>query len=478
MSTNITVTSAPQPGHTAERGVVITIMLASMLVPLNSTMIAVALPGIIADLHVDASSAGWLVTTYLIVMATLQPVAGKSGDHLGRRRLMLAGLAGFGVATVGAACAPNLAVLIACRTLQGIAGALTVPNGTALLREAIPEARRAQSAGLVGAGISLAAAIGPPVGGLIAALAGWRAIFMVNVVLIVPALVLGRGTLPTRASAQQRHPFDVAGAALLSALLVGTSALLMAGGHGFGGSALPGGAALMSALGWLLHHEARHADPVLQLRLFRNRAFAAATGAIALSNFAMYVTLLALPVWLAQQAHWGSARIGVLLTALSAMSVLTAPAGGRLAQRYGRRWPTVAGLAVFALGLALLTPFLRYVGTGSLTTAIVAGGLTLAGAGLGLSSAGLQVSAIEAVAGHAAGVAAGLFSTGRYFGSIVGASILAGALEARAHGRNLGVMLLMSIGAALAAALISMWLRDRPEEAGPVPHAAWTTERA
>ncbi|HEU5100697.1 MAG TPA: MFS transporter [Roseiflexaceae bacterium] len=139
--------AARDPTMMDERAVVLTVTFATMLAPLNSTMIAVALPRITADFGAGATGAGWLVTAYLIIMATLQPIAGKLGDQFGRRPLLLGGLAGFGLASAGAALAPNLPVLIALRALQALAGALALPNGVALLRELIPAGRRGGGAG-------------------------------------------------------------------------------------------------------------------------------------------------------------------------------------------------------------------------------------------------------------------------------------------------------------------------------------------
>src|SRR5438874_2194209 len=111
----------------------ITVALSALLVPLNSTMIAVALPQLMTGFQVDITAAGWLVTGYLIVMASMQPLAGSLGDRYGRRRLMLLGLAAFGLASVGAAAASSFALLFLFRLAQAISGALVFPNGMALV---------------------------------------------------------------------------------------------------------------------------------------------------------------------------------------------------------------------------------------------------------------------------------------------------------------------------------------------------------
>jgi MFS family permease len=135
--------SAPLDGFAlaspaAERVAVIAEALTTMLAPLNSTMIAVALPHVMAEFGADVASVGWLVTSYLIAMAALQPVAGTLGDRLGRRRLILGGVAWFGVASLGAATASSLFTLLFFRVQQAVAGAIARPNGAALLREVVP----------------------------------------------------------------------------------------------------------------------------------------------------------------------------------------------------------------------------------------------------------------------------------------------------------------------------------------------------
>lgn len=447
-SLSLTTERAP-----AELALVAAVALGAMLAPLNSTMIAVALPHLTAELGADAAGAAWLVTAYLIIMAALQPVAGKLGDRLGRRALMLGGIAGFGAASLGAAFATSMPALVVLRALQAVAGALAFPNGVALLREAIPAERRGVRAGTVGAAVSAAAAVGPALGGVLVSAAGWRAIFFANLVLALPALALGWRSIPRGAPQRAARPFDVPGAAMLAALLVGVALLLMPGRH-TQAAVWAGALALALGLALFLRYEARQADPALQPRLFRRRAFAAANAGVALSNLAMYVTLLALPVALARQGGWDSARTGLALALMSAGSVVLAPVGGRLADRLGRRWPTVAGMALMALGLLPLA----LAGAGQ--AALLLGGLALMGAGLGLGGAGLQTSAVEAVDAREAGVAAGVFSTSRYLGSIVGSSILAGMLAQGGGGP--GAAFALTLGAALAATLTALALADRP----------------
>ena len=431
-----------------------------MLAPLNSTMIAVALPEVMDEFEVGLASAGWLVTAYLVAMASLLPVTGKLGDRLGHRRLFLAGLALFGVSSLAASAAPDLWVLLAFRTLQAVGAALIVPTGAALLRDAVPVERRGMAFGYIGAAVAVAAASGPPLGGVLVEAAGWRAIFYVNVLLVLPALAVGWRRLPPTLPPSLKGRFDFVGATMLVVVLVGAAALLMSLGRSPHGSVLVVGAVAVVAVGAaLLLHELRHPDPVLRLRLFQNRAFAAASAGIGLGNLAMYTLLLSVPLLLVDLHDSSILHVGLVLTALSASMILLAPFGGRLADRYGRRRPTAVGLALMAVGALPI----GLMGAAISLSALVVG-LTLVGIGLGLATPGLQTSAVESVTSEDSGVAFGVYSTSRYLGSIVGSALLAGLLGTdRADLDGLDTVFAIVFVAAVLAAFASLGLRPRPE---------------
>jgi EmrB/QacA subfamily drug resistance transporter len=442
-----------------ERAVLATVALACLLVPLNSTMIAVALPALASDLDTSAASAAWLVTGYLIAMASLQPVAGKLGDRHGRRPLVLGGLACFALASAGAALAWSLEALIALRVVQALAGALIFPNALALLRERVPEERLGARTGLLGSIVTLGAVAGPPVGGLLLAVGGWRWIFLVNLPLAAAAIALGWRTIAPAARAARAVRFDRAGALLLSLTLA-------AGAWALNGTGLPApaaGALGLAALALgaaLVAVELRRPDPVLQPRLFADRAFGAAAAGVALSNLVVYVTLLALPGLLAQRGIGGGPGTGLLLACLPAASLAVSPIGGRMADRTGPRRPAAAGLALLAAGVLPLA-----LAPAALPGAAVAAGLAVAGAGAGLASSALQLAALAAAGRDGAGTAAGLFSTSRYAGAIAGTALLAGPLAPAAAGTGgygLVFAVLVAAGAGAAAVALLLPTRSRP----------------
>jgi EmrB/QacA subfamily drug resistance transporter len=442
-----------------EWAVLTAVALATMLAPINSTMIVVALPDIVRDFGATVSAGGLLVTLYLIVMASCQPVAGKLGDRWGRRPSILVSLLAFAAVSVGAALAPSLAVLVTFRVLQALCAGIALPNGVALLREIIPAHRRASRFGLVGSAAGVAAACGPPLGGLLTQFGGWRSMFLVNLLLVVPALVIGWQTFPRTPRMRGRSPFDVVGAALLTCVLVGLAALLIRAPDQ--PAALSGAWAVLVLLVMAVFfvRELKIADPVLQIRLFRIPAFAAGNTAIALSNLAMYTTLLAVPLLEGERSHLAPAQIGVLLAAMSAANLVAAPLGGRLSDQFGRRWPTVGGLSLSVPPLLVLV-----IAGDAIPLGLLAASLGVAGFGFGMGWAGLQTAVIESVSVRAAGMAAGMFSTSRYLGSIVGTSVLAG-VAGTGHGQhNFVPVFAMCLAAAIISALVCVKLHDRVRE--------------
>jgi len=402
----------------SDRAVLAAVALSATLLPLNSTMLAVALPDIASGTGGGVAASSWLVTSYVVAMATLGPFAGRLGDRLGRRRVLLWGLAAFAVASAAAGAAPSLGLLIAARLGQAVAGSLVFPNAMALLRDALPDGRRAAGFGLMGSAVGAAAAVGPALGGVLVGAFGWRAIFLVNVPVVAGAVLLALRALPRAAATA--------------------------------GSAAPARGAI-PRWDW--------AQPL------RVPVFGAATAAVGLSNLAMYGTLLAVPVVVAGREGWSAADAGLALAMLSVAMIAIAPFGGRLADRRGQRLPAAGGLTLLTVAGAMLATM-----GAAPSAAGLAAALLLAGIGLGLANAALQTAAIEAVAPRHAGVAAGLFSTGRYAGSIVSALLLAALLG---HGSAHAVAFFaITATAAGVSALLALRLDDgaaRPAESPALP---------
>ena len=439
--------------RTAERTILVTVVLGAMLAPLNSTMITVALPTLLGDFGRSLVWGSWIVASYLVAMAAFQPLGGSLGDRYGRRRLFLIGLMLFLVATVVAALSWSIEVLIAARTVQAVAGATAIPNGTALVRSLIVPERQGRAFGIVASAIALAAGLGPPLGGALTAALGWRWIFAANILLIAPALILGL-RLPAVSSATSTGRFDLRGAALLICGLVSLVLALTVW-------RLPGVPLVLApvlgllAVGMslaLVLHTGRSPKPVLNLALFRARGFTPAVTTVLLSNLTMYTLLLSLPVFLVGWGNWGDAHVGLLLAGLSLPMVFFSPLGGRLSDRSGRRLPAFSGTVLIALGTL---PFLAIAPFWSWPLYLAP--LFLLGIGSGLSIASLQATAIETVSLGQAGQAAGLFSTMRYLGSILGSSVMAAVLNGSTPPVDNFRLLYAALFLSACGAIITAW---------------------
>lgn len=373
-----------------ERAALAAAVVGGVLVPLNSTMLAVALPDIARALDVEPGRVAVLVTAYLVAMLVCQPIGGRIGDRFGHQLIALWALVAFGAASLLAAAAPTFAVLFVARCLQAVAGAAFMPNLSAILRLTVAETRRGKAFGVMGSGIGSGAAMGPVIGGVLVAIGNWRLLFLMNVPVVLPAVVL------------------------VARLRVRELAV---GSH----------------------------EPVRSLALLRVRSYLAAFITQSSTNFALYSSLLVLPLVLAAKG-WTSGPTGVAVSGLTIGMLVLSPVGGRLGDRFGRRQVVVGGMAIATCGCVLMA-----VGIGSAAW-LVAGAVVL-GCGQGLSGASLQTAAVEAAPPTIAASAAGLFSTSRYVGSIassVGVAALSVSDSSSARPMALAVVVMGLVAVAAA----------------------------
>lgn len=435
--------------QTEGRWLLLAIAIGTTLAPLNSTMIAIALPEIQRAFAVSVTATAWLVTLYLVAMAVGQPIGGRLGDLYGRRPVYMAGLAWFGLASAGCAVAPNLEFLIFFRMQQALAGAMSFPNGAAMVRDAVPHERRGSAFGTIGLATGLAAAAGPPIGGILVHSFGWSAIFWANVPVVGAALLLGWQSLPQRTHGPDRRPpFDLAGSGLFAVMLgsaVVIPTLLRFNQPAI--AALSGAAAI--ALGRaFVARELRTRAPMIDVRLFMRPHFAAACASIGLSNMVMYTTLLAVPLYLEHARGYGVQLSGMVLASLSVLAAIWGPLGGRWTDHRGRWLPAVTGGAAVLVGAVLLATSIRGSSAGPVAVA-----LAVMGIGIGLSGAPVQTAAVEAVPVDRTGSAAGIYSTSRYIGSVVGSSVLAVVFLGQASAGQANRFVALFVGLAAVAVL-------------------------
>lgn len=415
---------------------------AAALVPLNSTMIAVALLDIEDDLDVSVGAVTWLVSGYLVVMALAQPVGGRIGDALGHRRAFLTGLGAFLTASALATLAPWFAALVVLRMAQALFGGLMGPSASALLREIVPAERRGRLFGWFGTVMGLGAAVGPVLGGVLVATLGWRAIFVVNIPIGLVALGMVLRALPHDGPrpALRGLTFDLPGAAAFTAFVGAVVAALFLIGDGVG-HWLPAAVAAAALLGVFVAVERRARNPFVTLSLFRSRPYVGATATVLLHNLVMYSLLLTVPILAERELGLSASGAGLVIGAMTGAMMVTSPVGGHLSDRLGRRAPVLVGsvIAVTAtVGLAMEA--------GAPTAAGVAGLVALAGVGVGLAGASLQTTAVESSPEGMVGVGSGVFMTVRYTGGIAAAGLSAAVASSGAFPAGFTVL-------AVAAAL-------------------------
>jgi len=432
----------------------------SILVPLNSTMLAVALPGIMDEFHLGAGPVASLVTLYLGAVAVALPASGSLGDRFGHRRLFLLGVLVFAAASALAAGAGTFGLLQLARVLQAVSGAFVSTSSASLVREAAPAARRGEAFGLFDLLTSTSAAAGPFIGGLLVGSFGWRSLFFVAVpVALVALATVGLALRPREAAriaeadAADRTtppPIDLVGLALL-ALIIGAFLVAIRGGPG----AFPivAGLAIVPLAVVFVRFEARSAHPAVDPRLFARRPFATAVAGIFGGTVVLHACFVLVPFLVERVLSGSAATSGLVLLGISGVGAIVAPFGGRASDRRGRRLLVVGGSLVMAAGLAgLWSPL------GSVSFLAVGGLLGVVGLGMGLSGSPRQAAAFEAVSGGRIGMAAGTYYTGRYLGGVVGASlagtVLASVVSAGAVSLGFGIL----VAVALVVAVVSLGL--------------------
>lgn len=404
--------------------------LAMLLSSLDASIANVALPTVAQAFGATFQQAQWVVLANLLALTTLIVTVGRLGDIGGRRRLLLAGIVLFAVASVLSGVAPTLGWLIAARAAQGVGSAIMMALTLALVGETIPKSQTGSAMGLLGTMSAIGTALGPSLGGLLIAGPGWRAVFLINVPLGLVAFLIAHRHLPADRQGQNatRTDFDPLGTLLL-ALTLAAYALAMTLGRGRFG---PLNAALLSAAligaGLFLLAEAKAAAPLIHLALFRDRVLSASLATSALVATVVTATLVVGPFYLARALGLDAARVGLVLSVGPLVAALTAVPAGRLADRFGASRISNVGLTGMATGaflLALLPAASGVVGF-ILPIVVITGGY-------GLFQTANNTAVMTDVRADQRGSVSGLLNLSRNLGRVTGASAM-GAVFALAAG--------------------------------------------
>ncbi|HEV7671775.1 MAG TPA: MFS transporter [Thermoanaerobaculia bacterium] len=381
-------------------------VLASTMAFIDESVVNVALPAIEADLRASVAVIQWLINAYTLSMAALLLIGGAAGDRFGRRRVFLVGAVLFAAASAGCGFSSNVTQLILARAIQGIGAALLIPCSLAILGAAFEEKERGKAIGTWAGASSIAAAIGPLLGGFLVDHGSWRYIFLINPVLALPILWMAWRHVPESRDPDSPAGLDWRGALLafagLGSLVYGLIASPTRGwGHPIVIITLCLGALLLAAFIW---EEGRSAAPMMPLGLFRSSLFSG----VNLLTFLLYGALggafFFLPFSLIQVHGYSATRAGAVFLPFTLLMAGLSRWSGGLLDRYGARLPLIVGPAIAALGLALLA---LPNSNGSYWIAFFLP-IVVLGFGMTVTVAPLTTSVINAVPDRQTGVASGI----------------------------------------------------------------------
>lgn len=449
-------TIADNPPQRSAHGALASLALATLLASLGASVASVGLPVLAQAFDASFQLVQWVVLAYLLAITTLIVSLGRLGDLIGRRKLLLAGIALFTLASALCGLAPSLWLLIAARALQGVGAAIMMTLTLALVGETVDKARMGSAMGLLATLSAVGTALGPSLGGGLISGFGWQALFLVNVPLGLLTLLLAWRFLPAGYPAQEtgRVGFDGLGTLLL-AFTLGAYALAMTLGRGSFG-ALNIGLLLAAVLsgGWFVRTQKRLASPLIPLPMFRDRLLVSGLAASALVAAIMMATLLVGPFYLAIALGLAPVLVGLVLAAGPCVAALAGIPAGRLADRFGVNPMRLIGLATLMLGCLLLSLVPPAFGIAGYAAAIV---ITTLGYAMFQTANNTAVMADLAV--HQRGVTAGLLNLSRNLGFFTGASVLGAVFastlptngigattpEAAAHGLHLTFAIALSL---------------------------------
>ncbi len=416
--------------------ILLAVSLGSFMSTLDGSIVNIALPAIGAELGMGLQGVGWVVVAYLLVSGSLLLPIGRLGEVVTFKRVYLGGFALFTAASLVCAAAPNAVVLVAARIVQAVGAAGIAAMGPAIVARTFAAQERGRALGLNGVSVSLGLSLGPVLGGLLTAVASWRAVFLVNLPVGILAMLWAARVLPeTERGADQS--FDLGGAALsgvaLLALLVALSE-----GDGWGWTALPTLLLLTGAVGLgtlFVILQRRSAQPLVDLALFGIRPFAFGLASVVIAFTGMFTATFLLP-WLLERANGlSAAEAGLLLVPVPVSMAVVAPFAGSASDRWGPAIPASTGMTLIVVAMLSLTTLPSAVTPGELVPRLV-----LLGIGQGLFMSPNASAVMGSVPGKRLGTASGVLAQMRVVGQAIGIAVAAAVVETRlaAHLAGLG----------------------------------------
>jgi EmrB/QacA subfamily drug resistance transporter len=445
-----------------------------LLSSLGTSIANVGLPMLAQAFDASFQQTQWIVLAYLLAITTLIVSAGRLGDIIGRRRLLLAGIALFTAASVLCGVAPTLWLLIAARAAQGAGAAVMMSLTMAFVGETVPKARTGSAMGLLGTMSAIGTALGPSLGGVLIAGAGWRAIFLIMVPLGILNLLLALRYLPApgQKAKQDRNGFDSLGTLLLGLTLAAYALAVTVGRGHFDRLNMVLLLAAVVGGGLFVLAQAKVASPLIRLAAFRNLVLSASLAMNALVSAVMMATLVVGPFYLSRALGLDAAFVGIVMSIGPMVSTLSGVPAGRIVDRLGAPFMVIVGLIAMAAGSFALSALPAMFGIAGYIAAIAV--LT---PGYQLFQAANNTAVMMDVQADQRGVISGMLNLSRNLGLITGAAVM-GALFALASGTvdvttappgavAAGMRITFAVAAALIVAALAIAVGGRALAARP-----------
>jgi len=398
------------------------------MVGLDGTVGSIANPRIAHDLNASLPDLQWVTDAYLLALAVLLIPGGKLGDRFGRRLVFLVGVVGFALTSLGVGLIGSIEGVIVFRTLQGVAGALLMPNTLAILRSAFPPEKLNAAIGIWGGASGISIAAGPIIGGLPVENVSWQSVFYINVPVGAVALAVGLAVLAESRDTSGEHRWDLPGlAALAAGLFALVFGMIKAQGWGWGSGRTIGFlAAAVVLLAAFAFVESRSRAPLVPLRLFRSVSLSLSTIIVTLTFFALFGVLFFVTLYLQNVHGYSAIQAGVRTLPLSGLFMLSSPLGAALNQRFGPRAPIALGMVLITTAFIVLTQLGTDSSYNLLWPPFVAIGL---GVGMVITAASDTIVSNAPV--DDSGIVGGLQSTAVQLGGVLGTAVLGSVLASR-----------------------------------------------
>ncbi|MDB4937224.1 MAG: major facilitator superfamily 1 [Labilithrix sp.] len=426
--------------------------LSMLLSSLGTSIANVALPTLATAFDASFQQVQWIVLAYLLSSTTLIVSVGRIGDIMGRRRLLLAGIVLFTVASVVCGVAPVLGLVVAARAAQGLGAAVMMALSMAFVGETVPKEKTGRAMGLLGTMSAIGTALGPSLGGVLIGGLGWRAIFLVNVPLGLLTLLLAHRHLPVDregrdAANTKRAGFDSVGTLLLALTLAAYALAATLGRGHFGALNVALLVAAACGVAFFLLAEARAPSPLIRLAMFRDAGLSASLAMSAVVSTVMMATLVVGPFYLSRTLGLDAVLVGLVLSVGPLVAALTGVPAGRVADRFGSQRTVIAGLAGMATGCSLLSVIPAALGVAGYIAPIA-----LMTVGYALFQTANNTAVMANVPADRRGVVSGLLNLSRNLGLVTGASVM-GAVFSLAGMRVTFMTAALLIVSALAVAV-------------------------